>query len=146
MATTIITITPGQVKKYFGNYDYYLEKSAAENPPQENQQKNFKKAESAVPAVGKDRRRERAEIRQKYAAARKKLQKQADDMEKKLEKLSSERDQLLEELNCGRVTDFRSTNRRIAELEVDIADATSKWEDAALQLEELEEKVKAETE
>ena len=52
----------------------------------------------------------------------------------------------MEELNCGRVTDFRSVNCRIAELEVDIADITAKWEEAALKLEELEENLKNETE
>lgn len=147
VATTIIALTPGKIKKYFGNYDYYLEKLAEETPAaQDTRQKPSAKAASDTPAVGKDRRRERAEIRQKYAAARKKLQQQAETMEKKLEKFSAERDSLLEELNCGRVTDFRSVNCRIAELEVDIADATAKWEEAALQLEELEEKVKSETE
>lgn len=145
-ATSIIAITPGCVKKYFGNYDYYLEKLSAENQPEQAQQVKQTRKQENIPAAGKDRRRERAEIRQKYAEARKKLRKQIDEAEKKLEKLSAERDQFMEELNCGRVTDFRSVNCRIAELEVDIADITAKWEEAALKLEELEENLKNETE
>ena len=32
VATTIISITPAGVRKYFGNYDYYLEKSRELEP------------------------------------------------------------------------------------------------------------------
>ncbi len=140
VADTIIAMLPGGIRKYFGNYDYYLEKTAAE--PSAALPEN--KPAPAASDSARDRRRERAEIRRRYADARKKLQLTIAEAEKKLDLLSAERDSLLEDLNCGRVTDFRSARRRIAEIEVDTAAVTSRWEDAAVKLEELEEQLKSE--
>jgi len=134
VATSIIAMEPPGVRKYWGGYDYYKEKSATAERGEAAQPRS---AKSAAPSRKADRRK-RAERVQEFSRLSRDLKQQVETAETRLAELGLEREKLTAKLSEGDV-DYAVVNRRLAEIQEELATATTAWEGSALQLEELEE-------
>ncbi|MBR7128184.1 MAG: ATP-binding cassette domain-containing protein, partial [Lentisphaeria bacterium] len=148
VANTIIAMERPKIRKYFGNYDYYLEKSTElgkaniENSPKELKKTTSNSAETTT-FDSKERRRERAKQREKLAAAKKDIEKKVVRIEKDLERLQARQEELallLADVNAN--INFQMTNRELFDIQTKIAQKTEEWETAALELEEIIESFK----
>ena len=125
----------GGIKKYFGNYEYYLEKTAAENSDEEAV--NSKDSATSSGGSQKERRRERAEQRAALNEAKKKAQRHVDQIEARMMELEAEKDELTEQMSSGDDVDFAQTSRRLKDIVTTLGFLTEKWEYAATELEEI---------
>jgi ATP-binding cassette subfamily F protein 3 len=136
VAQTIWEVNPGGITKYFGNYDYYLEKSAASNTaaaiPGAIQ---TMPGESGVTA--KDRRRARAQARSAIQGELNKAKKDVEKLEALLEEQSRQKSVLVAKLASGEKVDFAKLNTELAALDKEIAQTEEKWEERAMELEAL---------
>ena len=134
-ATTIIAMRSPGIRKYFGDYEYYLEKSAQENlgVPE----KDIVIVEQKKDNNSKEQRRERARQRQELAATKKKAEQTLKQIENKIEKLESERAELVELLAGDGDVDFASVNRHLAELQSELDKSSAKWEKAMENFDEI---------
>lgn len=140
-ATGIIAMEPPGIRKYFGNYDYYLEKSAelraagvTTSPETGSGLMN------GSPDLARNRRRARAQAREALAAERKRAENEVAALEEKLEALEKRRSELLEQLSGGGRIDFSGVNRELSQVQTDIAATETAWESAAEALEEVRRK------
>jgi len=138
VATTILAVTPEGTKKYYGNYDYYLEKSHSETPVADAPAPRISAgADTETPMLARDRRRERARLRQALAGDFKRAKERVTELEARMETDAEKRKVLLAKLSSGMKVDFASVNRELAALEKDIAAAETEWETAMTELEAL---------
>ena len=133
-ATTIWAVSPDGVKKFFGNYDYYLEKSAGTASPAETI------ASAIAPLSGetaKDRRRARAQARNAIAGELRAARKKVEELEKLLDKQSERKAVLVAKLSSGEKVDFAKLNSELAALDKEIAKTEEEWENTSTELEAL---------
>ena len=133
-ATTIWAVSPDGVKKFFGNYDYYLEKSAESVSPAEAI------ASTIAPLSGetaKDRRRARAQARNAIAGELRAARKKVEELEKLLDKQSERKAVLVAKLSSGEKVDFAKLNSELAALDKEIAKTEEDWENTSTELEAL---------
>ena len=134
VATTIWAVTPSGVKKYFGNYDYYLEKSAGTAPD------SSAAAATIAPLAGetaKDRRRARAQARNAIAGELRAARKKVEELEARLDKQSEQKAILVAKLSSGEKVDFAKLNSELAALDKEIARTEEEWEKFSTELEAL---------
>ncbi len=137
VATTIVAMERPKIRKYFGNYDYYLTKSAEFAAAAANNSAPSK-VEKVKTFDSKERRQERARQRQELAAAKKDAEKLVQSIEKKLEKLQTRQNELALLLADPQAKiNFQMTNRELFDIQQEIAAKTEEWEEAALKLEEI---------
>ena len=136
VATGIIAMEPPGIRKYFGNYDYYLEKSAelraagvTTTPEQETS--------VSSPDLARNRRRARAQARNAIAAKKKEAEQKVAALEKKLEKLEKRQGELYQELSSDGKLDFATLNRELSQLQKSMESTMNEWEKAASELEEI---------
>ena len=136
-AKTIVEMRPDGVRQYLGGYDYYMERVAAE----QNTAENSKPSNENNPSSGdsrKDQRRERAQKRQELSRDKRRLENETARLEKFIADAEAEKDKLMEQWMVPQVNfDFAANQKRLAELECDIASATEQWEKSAAELEQL---------
>ncbi len=136
VATGIIAMEPPGVRKYFGNYDYYLEKSAElratgiTNSPEQD-------AAPGSPELARNRRRARAQARTALSASKKSAEQKVAKLEAKLEALETRQNELLERLSSTGKVDFESVNRELSEVRKSMEETMDNWETAASELEEI---------
>ena len=133
VATTIWAVTPDGVKKYFGNYDYFLEKSAELNG-------NAVQAVSIAPMSGesaKDRRRARAQARSAIQGELRAAKKKVEELEALLDKQSERKSVLVAKLSSGEKVDFGKLNSELSALDKEIAATEEEWETVSTELEAL---------
>ena len=133
VATTIIRMKEFGVKKYFGNYDYYLEKIAQEELPQGESSKSVEKSDNNA----KQRRQERARLRQQLSSEKRAAEKLVADWESKVEKLDARQNELLEKLAQPPGDDFGDLMRESAIVQEKLENATAEWEKAMEKLEAI---------
>jgi len=138
VAETIWEVSAAGVKKYFGNYDYYLEKSAALNSG--NAPISATEPQAAV-ETAKDRRRARAQARNAIAGELKKAKKEVEDLEKLLDEQAARKAVLIAKLSSGEKLDFAKLKSELATLDREIAVTEERWEIRALELEALKQSV-----
>ena len=138
VAETIWEVSAAGVKKYFGNYDYYLEKSAALNSG--NAPITATEPQAAV-ETAKDRRRARAQARNAIAGELKKAKKEVEDLEKLLDEQAARKAVLIAKLSSGEKLDFAKLKSELATLDREIAVTEERWEIRALELEALKQSV-----
>lgn len=134
VAGTIWEVSPSGVTKYFGNYDYYLEKSAALNPVAGSSLSPVS-AENTLTA--KDRRRARAQARSAIQGELNKAKKDVEKLELLLEEQSARKAVLVAKLSSGEKVDFAGLNSELAALDKEIAETENRWESRAMELESL---------
>ena len=135
VATTIIAMRQFGVKKYYGSYDYFLEKTAQEaaaNAPAVSA-RTVEKNDNA-----KARRQERARQRQALSAEKKAAEKKVSDWEKKVEKLDIRQQELLTKLAEPPGADFGDLARELAIVQDKLETATGEWEKAMEALEVIQ--------
>ena len=134
VAETIWEVSPAGVTKYYGNYDYYLEKAAANgNPaPAPVAPEPFD-----VSGGARERRRQRAQARNAIAGELRQARKDVDALEKRLDEQSARRSALVAKLSGGGKLNFAKLKTELAELDRAIADTEAAWETRALELEAL---------
>lgn len=149
IATTIFTLSPGKLTRYYGNYDYYREKLAEQallargiKPPEPTLKPLVKptpKSGVSAQQLGrKDRKREEAKIREQFAPRRRKLEKAIADAEAQNAAKEAELGRIFNELAAGKPeTDYARLNKRVPVLQREIEYLTQGWEEASLQLEQL---------
>ncbi|MBO5722256.1 MAG: hypothetical protein J6S19_03990, partial [Lentisphaeria bacterium] len=123
------------VQKNYGNYDYFLEKTASENAVNEPQ---HVKVTEKSDLNAKARRQERARQRQALSSEKKAAEKLVADWEKKVEKLDLRQQELLEKLAEPPGADFGDLARELAIVQDKLENATSQWEKAMEKLEEIQ--------
>jgi len=134
VATTIISVGPEGVVKYHGNYDYYLDKSAAKAAAVA--EGDATRAESKD--LRKDRRRERAAHRDKYIKTKNLLEKRVTEVEKSLEQWEREKHNVVNALAAAiSGTNFGVLNRSLKDLTAQIEAGTAEWEKLSIELETL---------
>jgi ATP-binding cassette subfamily F protein 3 len=136
VATTIWELKPEGVTKYFGDYDYYLEKSGA------LKLNSAPAADALSPdgqsvSVAKDRRRARAQARNAISGELRKVKKLVEDLEKRLDEQAVRKSVLVAKLSSGEKVDFSALNKELAVLDKEISATESEWENAATELEAL---------
>ncbi len=137
VATTIVALTPGKVTKYFGNYDYYMEKAGATAVATPKNVTATGVSGASAEMTAKERRQQRAHARQELAGALKKSKDAVAALEKKLDQLSDEKKVLVAKLSSGMKLDFGALKKELAKVESAIAAAENEWESAATELEAL---------
>ena len=133
VATTIIAMTPPGITKYYGSYDYYLQKKAEK----ENMVEVANVSQTTKSCVNDKKlaRQQKAAIRQKNNVEKKELEKSVNRLEHEVEKLDSEKEELHNKLiNNPNASDMPVTSRRLKELEYELNIAVEHWEKAALEL------------
>ena len=139
-ATSILAVEDGGLRRYWGNYDYYLEKSA--------QLGMGSAAADAMASPGacdssggaetaRERRRARARARQALAGDLKRARERLEALEERLDADSEKRKILLAKLANGMKLNFAAVNRELADVEKAIAATETEWEEAAAELEAL---------
>ncbi len=135
VATTVIAMTPPGIKKYFGNYDYYLEKS------RENEISNKDISPIPQPETANEKklkRQQRAAVRQKFDADKKRLTQTVSKLENELETLEQEKEELHKKLmHESNIADYPNINRRLKEIDYEINIVSENWETSAMKLEEF---------
>lgn len=151
VATGILAMTPPVVRRFAGGYDYYREKMDAELRQREMEAAGRPAAEAGGgddergTTNRKALRRERAERRQERGKVRKPLETRVKEAERRIAELEQERDRLAGELmKPAPGTDYASVNRRLSEIEVDLADAFGRWERFSGELQALDAELAAE--
>lgn len=135
VATGIIAMRDFGVRKYFGDYDYYLEKSAAESAGEPEP------AASAPAEKGdnsKARRQERARQRQELSAEKTRVSKRVAELEKKMERYEARQAELLAKMAEPPGPDFGDLARELASVQRKIESGTDEWEKAMAELEKIQ--------
>jgi ATP-binding cassette subfamily F protein 3 len=140
VATTIIAMENHSIKRYYGNYDYYLEKSQSAAAETAAVPAKTAKDTAAVPEQdqsSKDRRRERARQRAGLYGIRSKLEKNVENAEKKLAELEARQQELVAMMSGDDKVDFEQINREMSEVQAAMEETMQAWEDAAWELEKF---------
>jgi ATP-binding cassette subfamily F protein 3 len=136
VATTIIAMESPGIRKYFGNYDYYLEKSAQLRSDKVTTAPEQGPEESSD--LARNRRRARAQARAALADDRKKAQKRVDELESRLAVLEKRQAELLEMVAVPSLkVDFAEAGRELSKVQKEIASIETEWETAAETLENI---------
>ena len=145
VATSIIAMTPPGVTKYYGGYNYYLQKrSEVEGNVINTAVTQFSEASGNEKKL---KRQQRAAVRKKYNDEKSKLEKQVNSFEQEIEKLDSEKDELHKKLiNDPNASDLPIISRRLKEIDYELNIATDSWESTAMELEEFMDKYRLEME
>lgn len=136
VATGIIAMESPGIRKYFGNYDYYLEKSAELRGAGITVA-----AEQGAPEsmdLAKNRRKARAQARAALAADKKRAQKTVDELEAKMAHLEVRQKELLELVSASSLkVDYAEAGKELAQVQKEIATTETAWEKAAEELEAI---------
>ena len=136
VATTIIAMESPGIRKYFGNYDYYLDKSAQLRNANVTSAPEQGLEESAD--LAKNRRRARAQARAALADDKKKAQKSVDELESRLAVLEKRQAELLEMVAVPSLkVDFAEAGKELSKVQKEIASVETAWESAAEMLENI---------
>jgi ATP-binding cassette subfamily F protein 3 len=134
-ADIIVFIEQQNLKKYFGGYDYYLEKSANDKFATVSASSKIEKETDEKKTL----RKQRAEQRQKLYPVRKELTDKVRQSEKKLNTLCIEKKELMDKIVTNEPgLDYASINKRLKEIDTKIRSVTVEWEKFSLELETID--------
>ena len=145
LATTIYALTPGKVTRYYGDYDYYREKLAEQVASEvQTEIPSAGKPQQPAPAVGKpainrhELKRLEAQVRAQFSPERRKWEKAVADAETESARLEKELGDLFQKLSSGADNlDYEALNKRVPVVQRKIEEATARWENASLKLEDV---------
>ncbi|MFO7821548.1 MAG: ABC-F family ATP-binding cassette domain-containing protein [Lentisphaeria bacterium] len=143
VADTIYAIGPEGLTKYFGGYDYYRRKlaEAEEFEGSWPADRNSGLAKKGAGGTGnrQAQRRHKALSRKEISRKIKPLQRRAKSAEAQVQALQTEQKELLAKIQADPMrSDMADINRRLAEIQKGIDEATVAWEEAELAIEELQ--------
>ena len=147
VATSILEITREGIRQYPGGYDYYCEKKAEREKAASGEGRARETREARGPGDApaatrlsqKEARKQRAAERAKVAPKLRELKRRVTTAEQKIDELQKALDEASAELfNPKPTTDFAEANRKVRTLQFEIDRYTADWEEAATELEALE--------
>jgi ATP-binding cassette subfamily F protein 3 len=142
LANHVVHVQDGRLVHYTGNYDYYLEKRAADavrvaDATGARAESGADEA-STTPPRSKEERRRQSEERQARSRERKALKVRVDELEKEIADLEQRQRDLTAELEApethqtpGRPFEL---SRALGDIEERLSETTTAWEEAATQL------------
>ena len=134
VATTIVAMRPPGIKKYYGGYEYFQQKVSEEGYAELDPEDN---SPEKGPNLSKERRKERARLRQELQGEKKVVGKAIAASESALERLEAEKADLIRQSLNQQVADYAVLNRRLHEVQLEIDRVSVAWETAAARLEEI---------
>ncbi|MDD3544117.1 MAG: ABC-F family ATP-binding cassette domain-containing protein [Kiritimatiellae bacterium] len=138
----VIEISPAGVRRFPGGYDYYHEKTAAENrAPADSAagRQTGAGATEAAPIRSKDLRRARALARARLQPAITALKTKVNKTETRIAALEAELENLSAALfNPTPATDFAATNKRLKHVQDQLEVFSEEWEHDATELDRLQ--------
>jgi ATP-binding cassette subfamily F protein 3 len=148
LARHVLHVNAGQITHYHGDYQYYLDKTAAASAQAVLTAGGKEASPAAAPVNDKrarlrDQKRLEAEARQARSRERRARQQAVDELEKEIARLEQRQKELTTELENpdtyqqpGRAV---AVNRELSGVAEDLTVATARWEQAAAKLSELTE-------
>ncbi len=138
-ATTIFTLTPDRgLTRYYGDYDYYRAKSAADAANGGGSGGDGMEETPTVAEERKARKRDDAARRNDLYKKRRPLERRLEEAEKKVESLSTEQAELVRQMEESvPETDYAAASKRLGEIQFALKVAEEAWELAAMELENL---------
>lgn len=137
VADIIIEVTPGHIRRFPGNYDYYLEQlqkrphsTATESPKNDSPASQNLSKKELRQLRAKERSARNTPERKRLRAQVERLEKQIAEGEERLAALTAELQQ------PG--ADYAAISKQIRDLQFDVSKQTLAWEDAAEKLELLD--------
>lgn len=130
-ATHIIEVSEAGIKRYFGHYDYYLnrKKEEASFVPELEKKADLKPVETVQVVNQKELRKIRAQQREKENKGKGKIEREITQCENAIVTAEKEMSEIVERVSSGDPTiDFSKENRRQKEIAYEISDLTAKWE------------------
>ena len=137
VAETIWEVSTNGVTKFYGNYDYYLEKSASMTRPAAVTVSMGNTAPEEDNITAKDRRRARAQARSAISGELNKAKKDVEKLENLLDEQARKKAVIIAKLSSGEKVDFAKLNTELAALEKEISQTEADWETRAMELEAL---------
>jgi ATP-binding cassette subfamily F protein 3 len=138
LARRVLHVDAGRLTPYHGDYQYYLDKSAAARAARTG---GATTAADRPPSKDRERKRAEAEARQARSRERREIQKTVDRIEKEIAQLEQKQKDLTAELEnpdtyhkSGRAV---AVNRELHYVVDDLTRAAKEWEEAASRLEAL---------
>jgi len=136
VATSIIEMRPPGIVRYPGDYDYFKQKVAEEKSATNT---GANRGESNVVSKSKASKRERAEFIQETNARKRALEKIIKRAEESIAKLEAEQNTLAHSMDGSAAgLSFSEINQRLSSIPDEITVATKAWEQASLELEQIE--------
>ncbi len=151
VAENIIEVSDNVVRKFPGGYDDFRERLNKENKDPQRQGGNeisitvnsdgkYDSSDTPQTLSKKEQRKQRALEREKLKPLLTSLKRRVTAAEERIEKLESEQVKLVEELSADGDArpDFENINRRLSEIQKELATVNTLWEQAASELAFLE--------
>ena len=145
VATSVLEITREGIRQFPGGYDYYCEKKEEAGRKEDGRavreevRKEARKEEGEALSK-KELRQQRAAERAKIAPQVKELKRRVETAEAKIDELQKCLEEVSAELfNPKPDTDFAEANRQVRTLQFEIDRYTADWEEAATELERLQQ-------
>lgn len=134
VATTILSLTPGRLTRFHGDYNYYLAKRAELEPTQSD---TPALQEARTLDLRKDRRRQEAVLRQNLSKKRRNIEKTINKTEERIGALESEKEGILSLLATGSSVDHHAVGVRLKNIDDELKTVMPEWEAASTQLDLL---------
>lgn len=126
------------LRKFYGNYDYYLEKAAQLETANSPASKAAQAASPSAASDAKERRRLKAQQRAQLAPRRKKLEQEVSACEAEIETREARKKELVNQLSSGGYgADYSRMRCELIEQEEKLEALSKRWESAAEALEKL---------
>ena len=139
LAKQVVHVENGSIRKFSGNYDYYVEKTKQTSPGQSYQQS--KAPLKAFAGNNKEARRAQAEQRQVRNQAKKTQQGVVAEIEKKIALLEKRQEEINESLQDSKTYEdtilAAELNKELKTNKSQLDELHAKWEEEASRLEEL---------
>ncbi len=139
VAGTIIEVSDAGVRKFIGGYDDYRSKlnqeSSAASAEIKAQQAVVEESADPNSASKKDQRKQRSAEREQRLPLMRSLKRRVAAAEERIGKLEREQAELVKSLSDVEAKpDFEGTNRRLSEIQAELATVNTLWEQAASEL------------
>lgn len=139
VANIIFEISPDGLRRFAGGYDYYREKLSTESSTATQAEEQTGPSDKVPTTNRKALRKQRAEERRRRQPRMKRMKNRMAASEKRSTELEAEQEELLKKLaEATPSADFAMLNKRLRALQVDLKTVNHLWEQAALELEQLE--------
>ena len=133
-AANIIEVTETGVRKFLGTYDDYRARMQREAAAEEDAGPAPKQPEPK-PGSRKEQRKARAAERERLLPLLRSLRRRVAASEERIEALEAEQKELVAQLSDPEAKpDFEAVNRRLGEIETELATVNQLWEQAASEL------------